>query len=240
MDLFDVARSCARRWYVILPLLILCLLYGKQTYAAAKPVYYANAVIGFAPPSFRMDQAVAGEPVRRNGLLDVGGATLLANLAALGLRQPAVIDKVVAGGGQPNYVARLFPVTTGSQQIPLVMLEETAADPQSASKTLELVTAQADPTLRTLQQHAAVPEDQMVSSFTVQPPSTPVAATPSRTRSTISVLAAGVGLSILLTVLLDVAVGRLNRKRQRPAPPIPFGSHEPVAGDVHAANSNSM
>ncbi|MEV6768609.1 hypothetical protein AB0N05_08230 [Nocardia sp. NPDC051030] len=237
MDLFDVARSCARRWYVILPLLVLCLLYGKQTYSAAKPVYYANAVIGFAPPSFRTDTAVAGEPVRRNGLLDVGGATLLANLAALGLRQPAVIDRVVSGGGQPNYVARLFPVTSNSAQIPLVMLEETAADPQSAAKTLELVMAQADSTLTGLQQSAQVPSDQMVASFTVQPPSTPVAATPSRTRSTISVLAAGIGLSILLTVLLDVVLERLKRNRRRPEPSIPLSPGAPAATNARAANS---
>ncbi|MGW4241728.1 hypothetical protein [Nocardia sp. NPDC004722] len=237
MDLFDVARSCARRWYVILPLLVLCLLYGKHTYEAAKPVYYANAVIGFAPPSYRIDTAPAGEAVRRNGLLDVGGATLLANLAALGLRQPAVVDKVVAGGGQPNYVARMFPTTTGSAQIPLVMLEETSADPQATAKTLELVTAQADSTLRALQQNAQVPEDQMVASFTVQPPSTPVAALPSRTRSTISVLGAGIGLSILLAVLLDVTLERMKRKRRRPEPSHPLGTGEPAATNNRAATS---
>ncbi|GAB2567768.1 hypothetical protein [Nocardia heshunensis] len=237
MDLFDVARSCARRWYVILPLLVLCLLYGKHTYAAAKPVYYANAVIGFAPPSYRIDTAPAGEPVRRNGLLDVGGATLLANLAALGLRQPAVVDKVVAGGGQPNYVARIFPTVTGSPQIPLVMLEETSTDPQATAKTLELVTAQADTTLHALQQNAQVPEDQMVSSFTVQPPSTPVAALPSRTRSTISVVGGGVGLSILVAVLLDVALARLGRKRRHPEAPGPIGTGEPVSTNNRAATS---
>lgn len=227
MDLFDVIRSCFRRWYVLLPLVLLTAWYGHQVYSSVTPVYYSQAVIGLAPPSYRVDQAVAGQPVPRNGLLDIGGAPLLANMAALGLKQPAVVDRVLADGGMPDFSARLFPVPETAPPIPLVMLEQTAPDPGSAIKTLELVTAEMDATLESIQQQARVPEDMMVESFVVSPPSTPIAAMPSRTRSTTMVFGAGIGLSVLVTVLLDTL---LMRRRQRTASPPPADREaEPVS-----------
>lgn len=221
MDLFDVIRSCFRRWYVLLPLLLVTTWYSHQVYTAVQPVYYSQAVIGLSPPSFRVDQAVAGQPVPRNGLLDIGGAPLLANMAALGLKQPAVVDRVVAAGGMPDFSARLFPVPETAPPIPLVMIEQTAPDPATASKTLELVTTELDATLESIQQQARVPENMMVESFVVSPPSTPIAAVPSRTRSTITVFVAGLGASIIVTVLSDILLMRRKKRAQaRPAAPI--------------------
>ena len=114
-----------------------------------KPVYYSNAVIGLAPPSTRVDNVAPGVPLPRNGLLDIGGAPLIANMTAVGLREPSVVDRVVAAGGLPDYVSKMFPVPATSPQLPLIMIEATAADPAAATKTLELVVAQAEVTLRT-------------------------------------------------------------------------------------------
>ncbi|WP_420749511.1 hypothetical protein [Rhodococcus sp. O3] len=221
MDLFDVARSCFRRWYVLLPLLAISVWYSYSVYSSVQPVYYANTVIGLAPPSVRQDSPSAGGEIRRNGLLDVGGASLVANLTALGLREPTVVDRVVAAGGSPDYTAKAFPTPPPNPQLPMVFVEQTSSDPAEVTKTLELVAAQAEVTLRTLQQQARVPEDQMVTPFVVTPPGTPVAAMPTRTRSTIAILAAGTGLSILVTVLADVLLTRLRSGRRiQPRPPI--------------------
>jgi hypothetical protein len=212
LDLFDVVRSCARRWYVFLPLLAIVAWFSYSAYSSVKPVYYANAVIGVAPPSTRIDNAPPGVPLPRNGLLDVGGASLIANMTAVGLREPSVVDQVVAAGGQPDYAARMFPVPGTMPQLPLVMIEATEADPDAVTKTLELVIAQSEETLRNLQQQARVPEDQMVAPFVVSPPSAPAAGMPARTRSTIAIFVTGFGLSVVVTVLVDVILGR---RRQR-------------------------
>ena len=73
------------------------------------------------------------------------------------------------------------------------MIEATNADPAAVTKTLELVLQQAEITLRTLQQQAQVPDDQMVAPFVVSPPSAPAAGMPTRTRSTIAIFVAGAG-----------------------------------------------
>lgn len=212
MDLFDVVRSCARRWYIFLPLLAIVTWFSYSAYSKVQPVYYANAVIGISPPSVRVDNVPPGVPLPRNGLLDIGGASLIANMTAVGLREPSVVDQVVAAGGQPDYVSRMFPVPGTMPQLPLVMIEATEATPQAATRTLELVITQSEQTLRKLQQQARVPDDQMVAPFVVSPPSAPEAGMPSRTRSTIAIFAAGVGLTIVFTVIVDVLLSRLRRR----------------------------
>ena len=145
----------------------------------------------------------------------MGGASLIANLTTLGLSDPSVVVKVVAGGGEPNYTARMFPVPPTMPELPLIMIEATEPDPAGASKTVELVVAQADSTLRTLQQQASVPDDQMVKPFVVSPPSAPAAGMPSRTRSTIAVFVAGAGLAILVGLVVDVLLTRWKARRQK-------------------------
>lgn len=216
LDLFDVVRSCFRRWYILIPLLLITAWYSHQVYTSVKPMYYSQAVIGLAPPSYRVDQAVEGAPVPRNGLLDIGGAPLLANMAALGLREPSVANRVVALGGLPDYTARLFPVPATSPPIPLVMIEQSAPDPASATKTLELVANEMSSALERIQKQAKVPADMTVTSFVVSPPSEPIAAMPSRTRSTAAIAVAGIGLTVLVTVLVDVL---MVRRRKRIATP---------------------
>ena len=203
-----MARSCLRRWYVFLPLLLIATWFSYSVYSSVKPVYYSQAVIGISPPSTKVANPAAGAEIPRNGLLDIGGAQLIANMASIGLREPSVVDRVVAAGGLPDYNSRMFPGPANMGQLPLIMIEATNADPAAVTKTLELVIAQADVNFRSLQQQGRVPEDQMVAPFVVSPPSTPTAGMPARTRSTVAIFVAGAGLSVLLTVVVDVLLSR--------------------------------
>ena len=239
MDLFDVARSCARRWYIILPLLLIVAWMSHNVYSSVKPVYYANAVVGLAPPNSQVINAAQGVALPRNGLLEVGGATFIAQLTASGLHEPAVVERVVASGGLPSYNSKMFPAETYGQQLPLVMVEVTDADPAMVTKTLDLVVMQAEGTLEDLQANAQVPADQMVSAFVVSRPSSPTAGMPSRTRSTVALFVAGVGLSVLVTVVLDVLLTQLKGRRRQSLAAATSGAvgGEPTPGlartDVH-------
>ncbi|MDH6196224.1 hypothetical protein M2272_002867 [Mycobacterium frederiksbergense] len=215
MDLFDVVRSCARRWYICLPLLLIAAWFSYGKYSAVQPAYYSQAVIGFAGPSSRVEYAQAGTPISRNGLLDAGGADLIANMTALGLREPAVIDAVVSGGGLPDYSSRMFPTPPGSAPIPLVMIEETGADPAAVTRTLELIVEQSTGTVENLQKQAGVAPDQMATPLIVMPPTAPSAAMPSRTRSTATIFVAGAGLTVVATVLADILLGWLAARRRQ-------------------------
>ncbi|SDE15769.1 hypothetical protein [Rhodococcus tukisamuensis] len=215
MDLFDVVKACFRRWYVVLPLLLVTAWFSYQSYSSVTPVYYSNTVIGLAQPSSRVEHVDAGVPLPRNGLLDIGGAQLITNMAALGLEQQSVVDRVVAAGGLPHYVAKMFPVPSTLPQPPLILIEVTDADPDAVSRTLGLVIAQTEITLRTLQEQARVPNDQMVAMFVVLPPTAPVAGMPSRLKSTLAIFIVGAGLSVLVTVLIDVLLTRRRSRAQQ-------------------------
>jgi hypothetical protein len=207
VDLFDVVRACFRRWYVVVPLLLVTYHYAHNAYASAKPEYYTSAVVGLAPPS-RDQYTPAGNLVPKNGLLDAGGPNLIANMAVLRMREPSIVNGVVAAGGRPDYGVKMFPVPATMGELPLVMIDAGEPDPNSATKTVDLAAAQADAALQAVQQQAGVPDDQMVRGFVVSPPSEPVEAMPTRTRSTIVIFAAGAGAAILVAVLVDVVLLR--------------------------------
>lgn len=208
MDLFDVCRSCVRRWYIFCPIVLIGALFAYHAYTSTKPVYYSNAVVGIAAPSSQVVQASDGFVVPRNGLLDSGGATLITNMAALALRDSSTIAQVVAAGGAGDYIARMFPGPENAQPLPLIMIEASEPDPELAIKTVDTVVTQSQPVLRDLQQQAGVPIDQMVTSLTVSPPSAPVAGTPSRMRTTIVIVAIGLAVGILVAVGVDVILLR--------------------------------
>jgi hypothetical protein len=215
VDLFDVVRSCIRRWYVVLPLLLIAAWFAHHVYNSVKPVYYSNAAISIAPPNTQVPIGEPGAAVARNGLLDLGNGTMIPNLLVFALRDPSVVGQVVAAGGNADYTTKMFPVPASSQELPLVMIEATEPDPIAASKTVQLVVAQADPVLRTLQQQAGVSDDQMAKLLVASPPSPPAGGVPSRTRSAMTILAAGVGIAILVGVVVDVLLLRWKARRQK-------------------------
>ncbi|MFW0795330.1 hypothetical protein AAFP30_16065 [Gordonia sp. CPCC 205515] len=196
----------------MLPILALTFFYAYNVYSSVKPVYYSQTLIGIAPPTTRVDAALPGQAVPRNGLLDIGGAPFVANMAALSLGQPTVANKVVAGGGNAAFSARMFPVPEATQQIPLVLIDTSTPDPQTSLRTLQLATAEYGVALENLQRDARVSPSTMVQPFVVSAPSTPAPAMPSRTRSTMTIVVAGLGISIVAAVVADVI---LMRRRQR-------------------------
>lgn len=123
------------------------------------------------------------------------------------------MNRVVAAGACANTTRGCSPVPEATQPIPLVLVDVVAPNPETATKTLELVTAEFSVALENLQHQARVPDEMMVEPFVVSPPGTPVAATPSRTRSTLSILFAGVGLAVVVAVVADALLNRRRRRR---------------------------
>ena len=186
MDLFDVAKACARRWYILLPMLVVVLYYSYSTYMSVKPVYYSSATIGMASSS--VNPVPAGNEVRTNALMNSGGVQLITNLLALGLSDARVREQVVAQGGLPDYSAKVF--TIPGAQLPLVTIEATSPDPELVMKTINIATAAAGPALEDVQRirvflTTSAPPVRSGS------PGTPVPALPSRTRSTATVFVGG-------------------------------------------------
>lgn len=218
VDLFDVIKSCLRRWYVVLPILILTAGLAYWQYSSVKLVYYANGVVGISPPNEYIQFAGEGKPAPRNGLLEVGGADLITNMTVLSMTDASVRSEIVAQGGRPDYTIRMFPAPltgAGSQlQIPLIMVEATEADAASAERTVNLAAAKAGAVMEDLQRKSGVPESLIVRGLVISPPSA-IAGPPSRLKPVLLRIIAGTGIAVLSAVLLDLYLAR--RKRATPA-----------------------
>lgn len=217
LDASRVFRACIRRWYVALPILAFAVWYAYSFYASVRPVYYANAVVGLAGSNEQTQFNPDGRPIARNGLLDIGGADLIMNLVVLGFDDPEVKSQVVAGGGKGNFTVRMFPPPPSAPvqtSLPLVMIEATEADPESATKTVELAASQTGSILARLQQQAGVPDSQMVRAL--QASSTKaVQGIPSRNKSLALILMVGIGLAIFGAVGVEISIDAARRVRNR-------------------------
>ena len=221
MDLFDVIRICVRRWYIFLPLLIAASGYAYNLYSSVQPVYYANSVLTIAAPNQKVAYGGAGESIGVNGLLEVGGPNLITNIAVISCNaDPALRGRVVARGGTPNFVIKNFPTATGTQSngpLPLVMVETTQSDLQTAKKTVELAAVEIGPCLQAVQRNAGVPESVLVKAIPVSAP-VPIKAFPSRTRGPIGILVGGLLLAVLASVTTDALVNLRSRQKTEGAP----------------------
>ena len=163
-SVLKVLQVCGRRWYVVLPILAVAAWYSFSYYTSIKPVYYANAVVAATSSNEQLPYGSDGRGAPRNGLLDLGGASLIMNMGVLGFDDPGVRERVALGGGKGNFTARMFPSPPGAVQapLPLIMIEATEPDAVSATKTVELAADQVEPILAGVQAQAGVPESQMV------------------------------------------------------------------------------
>jgi hypothetical protein len=220
VDLFDVVKSCIRRWHVFLPIILVAGLASILIFVLMKPTYYCNMVIGFTLPPTQVQSAAPGSAgVPRNGLMDLGGAVMITNIVTASLNERSVRNTVVADGGQDNYEAKMFPIPASGEQIPLITVEASEPDPASASKTVELAAAQAGPATQQLQQKASVPEDQMVQPVVASPLSPPEQQSKGKLKAAIATLMLGVALAVLAAVIVDAMVMRRNARddSRRPA-----------------------
>ena len=217
-NLLKVIRACARRWYIVLPILAVSVWYAFGYYTSIKPVYYANAVVAATSSNEQTPYSGDGRAVPRNGLLDIGGASLIMNMVVLGFDDPGVRAGVVEAGGKGNFTARMFPSPPGAVQapLPLIMIEATEPDADSATKTVELAADQVDPILATIQGQAGVPRPQMVRAVKASTPKA-VVGIPSRNKTTILIFAGGAGLAVLVALGADALINTLGQRRERRA-----------------------
>lgn len=241
MDLFDVVKACFRRWYVVLPLIAISVVSAMQVYKSVQPVYYANAVVGMAPANSQVQFAAPGSGLPRNGLMEAAGPSFIAQLVVLAMKDPGVVARVVADGGQPNYEVKMFPVLPNSPQLPLLMVEATEPDPASSQKTVQVVSQQVPVVLRQVQAQAGVPDELQVRGISPAPPSPPVAAAPSRTKSGVALILGGVLLSILAAVIVDTVLSRRKSRKSAARAGVSGAADVPADSPItHAAGDKQF
>lgn len=216
----DSAMVLLRRWYVVLPILVLTLLAQLLVLIVVPPKYQVKASIVLVQNGPVNSAANPNAPV--NPYVASYSLPALGSLLAQKLLAPETAAAVEAAGQTGKY--EVFPSIdqTGS-----IALSAEDKSPEKARSRVTLLISTASAQLTTWQ--SGVPEVGQVSARVLSPPSPAIPQNGSRIRALLVLLVLGLGVSVYLAFLVE---GLADRRRD-PAAGGP--RRRPAKADASAA-----
>ena len=216
MDFWKVVGVPVRRWYAVLPVLLIAVLTGAAAYLSGPPIYSSQATLVLTTPSTGGTQYADGYvPAPVNPLLMYDhGVALAGALLIQGMRTPEFEQRVgvsestgtsllISNGGESDYQ-----LING----PFVQLVAHSSSPDDTQALVQRAVAAAREELARRQSDLGVPPSTYVTLTEVMPPTAPVGAGGSGKRAATVVL----GLGGLVSVILAFVVESLLVVRRRP------------------------
>ncbi|SNX56415.1 capsular polysaccharide biosynthesis protein [Streptomyces sp. TLI_55] len=205
MDLAEIFRVMRRRWYVLLPGLLVtaALVFGVTqvvhvTYQSQSTVVLLN--------SEKATRAYDGNPF----LSTQTSLTGMADSLARNLNSDDSLRELKSRGAKGTFEAKL----ADNAQGPLLWLTVTGTDQASVLSSDKILTAYAKERLDQFQQDQSVDSKAMIRMTTIVAPQTPVAQT--KTRLEYMIMAGGAGLVLSLVAVFYVEARRRQRRPDAP------------------------
>ena len=195
MDLLGVLRVTARRWYVLLPILALCVIGSWAVSRQVAPTYEVQAILPLTTPYVGSDEAASS--LAGNGFTDL--VTTASMMAAIG-DSPDVREEVEESNGNSEYE-----IGADGALVSVIISGET---PQTAFQTYNALREALDRRLAALQEAAGVPTGFRVVFSDAVTPGLAKQTVGSRQRALIASLGLGVILSLATSVLADHVLSR--------------------------------
>lgn len=230
MDLAEIFRVMRRRWYVLLPGLLLTV--GLM--AAVElvvPVTYQSQSTVVLLNSQKATLAYDGNPF----LSTQTSLTGMADSLARNLNSDGSLRDLKSRGAKGTFGAKL----ADNAQGPLIWLTVTGTDKAAVLASDRILTSYAKERLGQFQEQQSVAQKAMIRMTTIVPPQNPVAQT--RTRLEYLVMAGGLGLVLSLVAVFYAEARRRSRASARPAPSArPVTAPEPSAGEPLADQTMAL
>lgn len=227
MDLAEIFRVMRRRWYVLLPGLLLA---AGLTVAVALsvPVTYQSQSTVVLLNSQKATVAYDGNPF----LSTQTSLTGMADSLARNLNSDGSLRELKSRGASGTFEAKL----ADNAQGPLMWLTVTGTDQAGVLASDRILTAYAKERLEQFQKQQAVDPKAMIRMTTIVPPQNPVAQT--KTRLEYMVMAGGLGLVLTLVAVFFVEARRRSRTPERDEEPaVPPAAQEAVTEQTMALRS---
>jgi hypothetical protein len=211
MDFWKTMGVLLRRWYVSVPIFVLCAVLGGGVFVAVPTQYESTGTIVLTAPV--SGGFVATDPANSQGpgnpLLDFAGSlTITGQLLVQSLSSATVQNEIAEQGGVSTYQAG-----DGGTGGPFVVVIADAKSRQQAERTVTLALNHAATELNQRQKAAQAPPSTYIGTQVV------VAATPATTKISGKVKAGGVALAGGIVVSLAAAFAAdsvlANRRRRR-------------------------
>lgn len=218
MDALDVLKVCLRRWYVVLPVIIVALGAGFGLASQEKPTYtaFASYALVFHSPAESKSSdrdLLDGNPLAGNGAALLGEALAADLMSGPSQRELGGVGNSGAPPGQgdtshtpginASYSVSLPPNTEA------YLVQTWGNDPEGVRRAVDSVLAAAPAKSIAIQDRAGAPKRSQYTVFTTS--STQVAELPPT--STIKFVVAVVGLGILAGSALSLIVDKILRAR---------------------------
>ncbi|MER6427665.1 MULTISPECIES: Wzz/FepE/Etk N-terminal domain-containing protein [unclassified Streptomyces] len=217
MDLAEIFRVMRRRWYVLLPGLLLtaCL---TVAVALVVPVTYQSQSTVVLLNSQKATVAYDGNPF----LSTQTSLTGMADSLARNLNSDISLRELKSRGAKGTFEAKL----ADNAQGPLMWLTVTGTDKAAVLASDRILTAYAKERLNQFQKQQSVAPKAMIRMTTIVPPQNPVAQT--KTRLEYLIMAGGLGLVLSLVATFYVEA----RRRSRTAAAQPDGTAGPDGSET--------
>ncbi|MQY36729.1 hypothetical protein SRB17_47310 [Streptomyces sp. RB17] len=218
MDLAEIFRVMRRRWYVLLPGLLLTagLIVGV---ALMVPVTYQSQSTVVLLNSQKATVAYDGNPF----LSTETSLTGMADSLARNLNSDGSVRELKSRGATGTFGAKL----ADNAQGPLMWLTVTGTDRAAVLASDRILTTYAQQRLDQFQEQQSVAPKAMIRMTTIVPPQNPVAQT--KTRLEYMVMAGCLGLVLSLVGVFYVEARRRSRAAVRPEEPEQPAAGEPLA-----------
>ncbi|MFE2283473.1 chain length determinant protein [Streptomyces sp. NPDC059443] len=230
MDLAEIWRVMRRRWYVLLPGLLLTAALIAGVYLLV-PVEYRSQSTVTLLNSKKATVAFDGNPF----LSTQASLTGMADGLARNLNSDDSKADLKAQGLTGVYEAKI----ADNAQGPFMWLSVTGTDQAAVLKSDQVFTAYAEKRLQEFQAQQSVQPEAMIRMATIVPPQKPEAQTKTRLQYLIMAGALGFVLSLVATFFVEARRRKAESPgRRRPAPGgADTGGSEPSAGPDGAAGT---
>jgi hypothetical protein len=205
MDFWELLKVLARRWYVVLPVILVAAFLANSLPARVDPIYSSTGSVILVGPT-------GGEATRQaNPFLTT---TLAANAEAVAL---VATDPDARRSAQAAGVSTNYSVDTAGSTSSVLVIEAEASTPQEAEETVVFLEGLLSEILADQQQRADVPEDAFMSLQVLTPEPTSEQVYDEEQRLRILILVIGALVAVLLALSFEGIV-ELRRRRESVGP----------------------
>ena len=223
MDLAEIYRVMRRRWYVLLPGLLLTAALTAGVFFAVPTKYQSQSTVEL------LNSQKATVAFDNNPFLSTQSAlTGMADSLARSLNSDASVADLTKRGVTGTYVAKI----ADNAQGPLMWLTVTGTDQAGVLKSTQLLTTYAAEQLQKFQAQQSVPQEAMIRMTTIVPAQVPAA----QTKTKIEYLSIAAVLGIVGSLVGCFFVEARRRERPaaepRPAEPVAAAPREAAPAEV--------
>ena len=205
MDFGEMFRVMRRRWYVVIPALLLTIVATAGVYVAWPTSYRSEVQLSLlASRSVAQSQGDAGNPYLAftpglDSVVDILGRNLSSNDSVAQLRALGVTYPYTAG------------IATNAQG-PFLAIDVTGHNAAEITRSMPVIVSFTQRRLAEMQSASSAPKDTQIQAVLIAPPSTPAPVTKTKIELVAAVAVLGLVFSFLLSFIVD---NLINQRRLR-------------------------